>query len=150
MFGFFAMVFSIFYSPGSNSWTLKYFTYAILFPVQGPVIIEILDFDLIFDRFQIYFQITFSILEKKINDVNDVKFKSVNYSLERHAKYHDDHFQEQKDLDEKITRSRESILKDVDDKLTKNSGTARSNISMLIAGAAVILTIIGLFIGLFR
>lgn len=81
-------------------------------------------------------------LEKYILDMNTIKFDTIHENLKRHDKYHDDHFQNVKELDEKITKSRESITKDIEDKINNNNGNNRGNIGIFISAIAVITSII--------
>lgn len=79
-------------------------------------------------------------LEDHITQINHEKFKSVTKDLERHDKWHDDHFEATKKIDEKITKSRESIMRDMQDK-------SRFSLSTIISIIAVITAVgVGLFV----
>lgn len=72
-------------------------------------------------------------LEEHITQINHEKFKSVEKDLDRHDKYHEEHFEITKQIDEKITRSRESIMRDIQDKSRFGLSTIISIVSVIIA-----------------
>ena len=79
-------------------------------------------------------------LEEHITQINHEKFKSVEKDLDRHDKWHDDHFEATKQIDGKITKSRESIMREIQDK-------SRFGLSTIISIIAVIITLsVGLFV----
>lgn len=86
-------------------------------------------------------------LEKYILDMNTIKFDTIHENIKRHDKHHDEHFESIKLLDNKITQSRESIIKEVDNKINNNNGNNRGNIGIFIAIGSIMLTLIFKLLG---
>lgn len=80
-------------------------------------------------------------LEKYITDINKFRFDSVQKEIDRHDRYHEEHFNTDKNLDDKITLSRESILRDIDVKIENLDDKKRNNLSTIIAIVAVAVSI---------
>jgi len=81
-------------------------------------------------------------LEEHITQINHEKFKSVTKDIERHDKWHDDHFEATKKIDEKITNSRESIIREMQDKSRFGLSTIISIVAVLVALIAGLVVLI--------
>lgn len=81
-------------------------------------------------------------IEKYFNDVLKEKFIRIDETLDRYQEHHKDHFTAEKALENKITESRESIMKDVETKININNNSSKNNIGIFISAIAVITSII--------
>ena len=82
-------------------------------------------------------------LESHLTQLNDLKIKSLEKEIDQHKSWHGSHFEKIDKIESSITKSRESILKDVDEKLEKAKKNSNSNVSSIIAFIAIFITIIG-------
>jgi len=81
-------------------------------------------------------------LEKYFNNLNKEKFDRINENIKRHDKYHEEHFKELKDLDEKITKSRDSILSQVKTDVQTKSKNTVAYVAIGVSVVAVIVSVI--------
>ena len=81
-------------------------------------------------------------LEEHITQINHEKFKSVEKDLDRHDRWHDDHFEATKKIDEKITKSRESMMREIQDKSRFGLSTIISIVAVLAAVGAIFIVVI--------
>ena len=81
-----------------------------------------------------------------LKEINTLQFDAIAKDIERHDKYHDEHFEVTKTFDGKITNLRESILKEVDQKLEKINTKSKSNVSTIIAISAVVVSIVAIIV----
>ena len=81
-------------------------------------------------------------LEKYITSINEPRFDNLEKSIERHDNYHKDHYTEIKQIDEKITMSRQSIIKEVKGDSRFSTNTVMTIISLFIAAGAIIISMV--------
>ncbi len=81
-------------------------------------------------------------LETHLNGMNELKFKAIDRILDDHKKWHKMHFDAKDHIEKEIVKTKEALVKKIDEKGKSSTTTVLVILTVLIAAGALLVSIL--------